>query len=71
MRTIKEDDIVDVFWNNGEELRDVKVVHTPSDIGDFWYFEDEQGIQWAINPMSSTLDTIVKRIATEALTEHK
>ena len=52
-------------------MRTIKVMHTPSDIGDFWYFEDEQGIQWAINPMSSTLDTIVKRIATTALKEHE
>ena len=67
MRTIKEGDVVDVFWNNGEELKDVKVMHTPSDIGDFWYFADEQDIQWAINPMSSAFDTIVKRTAPEAL----
>ena len=68
MRTIKEGDIVDVFWNNGEELKNVKVMHTPSDIGDFWYFGDETGNQWAVNPMASTFDTIVKRAA-EALKE--
>jgi len=68
MRTIKEGDIVNVFWNNEEELRDVKVMHTPSDMGDFWYFEDTKGTQWAINPMCSTFDTIIKR-PPEALKE--
>lgn len=60
MRSIKEGDIVFVHYVNGDILKDVVVEHTPADVGDLWYFSDDDGIIYAQNPVSANLDTIIK-----------
>ena len=52
MRTIKEGDVVTIGFINDENITDVTVTHTPSDVGDLWYLE-KNGDVWAVNPMSN------------------
>ena len=61
MREIKEGDIVTVSmsrnncfaWQSSCQIRHVKVLHTPADVGDLWYFEVEHLGPFALNPMCS------------------
>jgi len=59
MRPIQEGDNVRMVYEDGHS--DVKVLHIPSDVGDFWYFEASNGDIIAQNPMSSTFDCIIKK----------
>lgn len=62
---INENDIVDVYYNDRSELKGVKVLHRPSDVGDLWCFECEDGTEYAQNPISTNLDVIVKASPTK------
>ena len=70
MRPIKEGDIVNVYWCDEEksELKGLKVLHVPCNVGDMWYFEDKQGSIFAQNPIAQTLDTIVKPLSAQPKT---
>ncbi len=62
MITIKEGDIVDVFFNDDGQRLNNKVTHTPGGIGDLWYFEDmKDGSVWALNPMCTEFLLMDKR----------
>lgn len=58
-RTIKEGDNVTVYWVDGAELKGI-VRHIPTEPGDLWYIENEDGAQQAINPAASNFDSIIK-----------
>lgn len=60
MRNIREGDTVNIYQVKGDPELGATVIHTPSDIGDLWYFETKQGIAFAQNPLSSNLDMIIK-----------
>ena len=59
-RPIAEGDIVNVYFANGDRLKNAKVVHMPVDTGDLWYFETSNGIIVGQNPGSSNFDYITK-----------
>ena len=45
---IKNGDYVNVFWEHCEPLRNVRVVHVPTEIGDSWHlYSEETGIAHA------------------------
>jgi hypothetical protein len=62
MRNIIEGNKVVVTWDGNEGTVQMEgiVQNTPSDVGDFWYLLDKNGKTHAINPMCSTLVSIVK-----------
>ncbi len=59
MRTIREGDMVSIYYSDGEVHRNIKVVHTPSDVGDLWYFEDKGGT-FALNVVSANFEQMRK-----------
>ena len=59
-RPIEEGDIVTVCWTEGELFKDAKVIHTPFNTGDLWYFEHD-GKVYGVNPMCNTFDCIIKK----------
>ena len=59
MRTIREGDMVSIYYSDGEVHRNIKVVHTPCDVGDLWYFEDEGGT-FALNVVSANFEQMRK-----------
>jgi hypothetical protein len=59
-RPIKEGDRVDICYADGSILTRVKVLNTPADVGDLWYFEDSGGTIYAQNPLSALFDYIRK-----------
>jgi hypothetical protein len=59
-RPIREGDLVDVFYADGQEWTNLKVLHVPVNTGDMWYFYDTRsGRTIAQNPNSSNLDSII------------
>jgi len=56
---IREGDVVNVYYNNGNELIGATVLHIPQDVGDMWYFLSD-GEVIVQNPVSSNLDFILK-----------
>ena len=66
VRTIKEGDVVNVFFNDDGQRLNHKVVHTPAFEGDLWYFQDlKDGSEWALNPMCSEFCIMDKKIVKE------
>ena len=63
MRTIKEGDIVEVFFNSSTGMGKVsvkgRVDHMPADNGDMWFLETPYG-PLAINPQGNSLECIKK-----------
>ena len=59
-RSIKEGDIVDVHWADGEVLRCAEIVYMPTATGDLMYIKAIGGDMYGINTSGSKFDCIIK-----------
>jgi hypothetical protein len=58
---IRQGDIVDIHWNDGECALNAEVVWVPSGPGDLWTFKQENGSVIAVNGNSVNFDYIEKK----------
>lgn len=60
--SIKEGDIVDVFWTKENcRMSGVRVLHVAVQSGDLWHVADDSGNITAFNPSCGTFEAIVKK----------
>lgn len=60
MQQLNEGDVVDIFFTNGNELRNVTIYYLPSATGDLLQVKEKDGTLHAINTGSSIFDQIIK-----------
>lgn len=60
MKMIEVGDIVTVYWVDGEQLTEARVVYIEKDTEGMWYLEDSFGKIHAINTKSSAFVELVR-----------
>ena len=61
MRPIKEGDVIDLFWSDGEAAIGQTVISMPADVGDLLYTKTSDGTICGINVSASIFVQMVKQ----------